>query len=209
MILKKIFRNETPYLDLLENYIFYFLPSVVVAGCSKNGSTELHDDDVTNTIVIDLNDRKQTIRNFGASDAWVCQYVGLWPDKSRNQVADWLFSMEEDANGKPKGIGLSLWRFNIGAGSATQSNISDDWRKTEGFLQDNMTYDWSKQAGQKWFMHAAKQRGVNQFVGFTNSPPSTVDKKWKSIFQQWRRSKYLSRKLSAFLKIPGRSFQAI
>jgi O-glycosyl hydrolase len=32
-------------------------------------------------IRIDLQDRHQTIRNFGASDAWVCQYVGLWPEE--------------------------------------------------------------------------------------------------------------------------------
>ena len=146
-------------------HILFFAFSVV-AGCSKNGSTELRDGDVTNTIVIDLNDRKQTIHNFGASDAWVCQFVGLWPDKSRDQIADWLFSLEEDANGKSKGIGLSLWRFNIGAGSAAQNNISDDWRRTEGFLQDDRTYDWSRQAGQKWFMHAAKQRGSKSIRRF-------------------------------------------
>jgi hypothetical protein len=112
--------------------------------------------------------------------------------------------MEEDANGKPKGIGLSLWRFNIGAGSASQNNISDDWRKTEGFLQSDGTYDWSKQAGQKWFMHAAKARGVDQFVGFTNSPPIQLHKKWQAYSSNGEEANCLSKKLSAFLKIPGR-----
>jgi O-glycosyl hydrolase len=162
----------------LYRQIFYvpFLAFALLAGCSKCGSPEVDEEEIKNVIVIDLNDKKQTIRNFGASDAWACQFVGSWPDSKRNQVADWLFSMEEDAQGKPKGIGLSLWRFNIGAGSATQNNISDEWRRTEGFLQNNMTYDWSKQAGQKWFMHAAKQRGVDKFVGFTNSPPIQLTK---------------------------------
>jgi O-glycosyl hydrolase len=132
--------------------------------CSKNDSKGIVDGDVKNTVVIDLSDRKQIVRNFGASDAWACQFIGLWPDSKREQVADWLFSMEEDANGKPKGIGLSLWRFNIGAGSSAQNNITDDWRKTEGFLRNDMTYDWSKQAGQKWFMNAAQKRGVKQFI---------------------------------------------
>lgn len=152
-----------------------FFAFALLTACSKN-NPGVSENDSINTIVIDLNDRKQTIRNFGASDAWVCQFIGQWPDAKRNQIADWLFSLENDADGKPKGIGLSLWRFNIGAGSATQSNISDDWRRTEGFLLDDMTYDWSKQAGQKWFMHAAKQRGVNQFLGFTNSPPIQLTK---------------------------------
>lgn len=122
-------------------------------------------------ITINPDDRKQTIRNFGASDAWSCQFIGQWPDEKRNQVADWFFSMEEDDQGKPRGIGLSLWRFNIGAGSAAQNNINDEWRRTEGFLTDAKTYDWSKQAGQQWFLQAAQQRGVNLFLGFTNSPP--------------------------------------
>src|SRR5687767_4559787 len=90
-----------------------FLAFALLIACAKTGSIEI-EDDIKNTIVIDLNDRKQAIRNFGASDAWACQFVGLWSDKNRNQIADWLFSMEENVDGKPEGIGLSLWRFNIG-----------------------------------------------------------------------------------------------
>jgi O-glycosyl hydrolase len=169
------------YIVLDRNKLFnLFLALAIMAGCSKNASTDVYEDDAASAIVIDLSDKKQTIRNFGASDAWVCQYIGQWPDAKRNQVADWLFSLEVDDHGKPKGIGLSLWRFNIGAGSVNQNNISDEWRQTESFLQDNMSYDWNKQAGQKWFMHAAKQRGVNQFLGFTNSPPIPLTKNGKA-----------------------------
>jgi O-glycosyl hydrolase len=153
---------------------------LIISGCSNNGPA-IQNTNGNNAVVIDLNDRKQTIRNFGASDAWTCQFVGLWPDAKRNQVADWLFSMETDSNGQPRGIGLSLWRFNIGAGSAAQSNISDEWRRAEGFLKDDLSYDWSKQAGQRWFMHAAKERGVGKFVGFTNSPPVQLTKNGKAF----------------------------
>jgi len=116
----------------------------------------------------------QTIHNFAASDAWAAQYTGLWPDNKRNQMADWLFSMEKDTDGSPRGIGLSAWRFNIGAGSVAQgseSGIKDSWRRAEGFLKDNGSYDWRKQAGQQWFLQAAKARGVGQFIAFVNSPP--------------------------------------
>ena len=34
-----------------------------------------------------------------------------------------------------------------------------------------MTYDWSRQQGQRWFLKAAKERGVPTFIGFANSPP--------------------------------------
>ena len=145
--------------------------AVTVLGCSKNENPDTSLAAGKNTMLIHINEKAQTIRSFGASDAWTTQFIGLWPDTKRNQVADWLFSLEEDADGKPKGIGLSLWRFNIGAGSAAQDHISDEWRRSEGFLKDDMTYDWSKQAGQRWFMQAAKERGVGQFLGFTNSPP--------------------------------------
>ena len=87
---------------------------------------------------------------FGASDAWSMQCIGLWTQEKQNQIADWLFSMENDENGKPKGIGLSLWRFNVGAGSTEQgeaSQIASPWMRTECFLQADGTYDWNKQQG--------------------------------------------------------------
>lgn len=149
-------------------------------GCASKDSIESVETG-KRTLTIDFTQPKQTIRNFGASDAWVCQYVGGWPDQKRDQVADWLFSMETDPTGKPKGIGLSLWRFNIGAGSVAQSNISDEWRSTEGFLKNDLTYDWTKQAGQRWFMQAAKARGVEYFLGFTNSPPIQLTKNGKAF----------------------------
>jgi O-glycosyl hydrolase len=69
-------------------------------------------------IIVDVEKPKQTMVGFGASDAWDIQFVGRnWPLEKRNQVADWLFSKEVDKNGNPKGIGLSMWRFYIGAGS--------------------------------------------------------------------------------------------
>ncbi|MFR5757555.1 MAG: glycoside hydrolase [Bacteroides cellulosilyticus] len=60
----------------------------------------------------------QVMEHFGASDAWSMHVLGKWPEEKQKQIADWLFSTENDANGKPKGIGLSLWRFNLGAGSS-------------------------------------------------------------------------------------------
>ncbi|WP_455584333.1 glycoside hydrolase [Bacteroides sp.] len=116
----------------------------------------------------------QTMKYFGASDAWTMQYLGLWPQEKQNQIADWLFSTENDASGQPKGIGLSLWRFNLGAGSTEQgdsSGISSPWTRTECFLQADGTYDWDKQKGQRSFLRLAKERGVKSFLAFLNSPP--------------------------------------
>lgn len=117
----------------------------------------------------------QTIDGFGASDAWRAQFVGKnWPLEKRNKIADLLFSQENDKDGKPKGIGLSIWRFNISAGTAEQgdsSDIDNVWRRGESFLNPDGTYDWSKQEGQRWFINAAKDRGVEKLLAFPNSPP--------------------------------------
>lgn len=117
--------------------------------------------------------RYQTIDNFGASDAWSMDPLGkYWTEENKNRVADLLFSRE-------KGIGLSAWRFNIGAGSieTDQSRIPDPWRRAESFkLSEEGNYDWSRQAGQQWFLQAAKDRGVDTLIAFVNSPPVWMTK---------------------------------
>lgn len=140
----------------------------------------------TESIQIDINTSKQfqAIENFGASDAWACQFTGQWPEAKKNAIADLLFSTDTFSNGSPKGIGLSLWRFNIGAGSAQQgelSGIKDEWRRAESFLEPDGSYNWNRQAGQVWFLKAAQQRGVKQFLGFLNSPPVNITKNKKAF----------------------------
>ncbi|SHE43754.1 glycoside hydrolase [Pedobacter caeni] len=124
-------------------------------------------------IRIDAAHPLQTIEGFGASDAWTCQYAGLWPEEKKKKMADLLFSNDFDAKGNPVGIGLNLWRFSIGAGSAEQgaeSGIRDKSRRQASFLKLNGSYDEQAMPGQMWFMNAAKARGVKKFLGFVNSP---------------------------------------
>lgn len=125
------------------------------------------------TYRIETSSPEQTVHHFGASDAWSMQFTGLWPMKQQEQIADWLFSTENDANGQPKGIGLSIWRFNLGAGSAEQGDSAQiqPGTRTECLLKADGTYDWSKQAGQRSFLKLAKERGVPYFLAFLNSAP--------------------------------------
>lgn len=126
-------------------------------------------------VTVRPNQTFQTIHSFGASDCWSAQFIGQhYPLAKREQIADWLFSLETDKGGNPKGIGLSLWRFNIGAGSTEQgdsSGIRSPWRRSECFQRPDGSYDWTKQAGQQWFVEAAHRRKVPYLLGFTNSPP--------------------------------------
>lgn len=143
-------------------YYFLLVLATITTACRANDYT------------IETNQPRQTIRHFGASDAWSMQFIGLWDNQEEQEkIADWLFSTENDAKGQPKGIGLSVWRFNLGAGSAEQGKDAqiNPGTRTECFLTKDGSYDWTKQAGQRKFLRMAKQRGVPHFLAFMNSAP--------------------------------------
>lgn len=159
---------------------------------------------------VDANKTYQTIQNFGASDAWSGQFVGNWPDEKRNAIADWLFSMDTLSNGNPKGIGLSLWRYNLGAGSAEQGNnsgIKDEWRRAALTLGEQST-ESKKVAAQNWFLSAAKKRGVQQFLGFFNSPPVQLTTNGKA-FANKGQGNIDSNNYKAFADYTVKAMQAI
>lgn len=126
-------------------------------------------------VTVDSDIRYQTIDNFGASDCWTFQYFGKnAPLHAREKVADLLFSKKMGRDGSPEGIGLSMWRFNIGAGSADNpgNKIDNPWRTTDCFADSDGNYDFeNKQQGQVWFMKAARERGCEFLLGFCNSAP--------------------------------------
>ena len=107
----------------------------------------------------------QTIQGFGAAGAWWAQDVGGWEDSSRSLVADLLFDQE-------KGAGMSFYRFNIGGGDG--KNIQDPWRRSETFEVAAGQYDWTRDANAMWFLRAARERGVENYVAFVNSPPARM-----------------------------------
>ncbi|MDR6197936.1 glycoside hydrolase family 30 protein [Siphonobacter sp. SORGH_AS_0500] len=157
---------------------------IPILGLFLSGNVAFAQQEKSIRIQIDPNQRYQVVEHFGASDAWSGQFIGNWPATQKEAIADLLFSTETTATGQPKGIGLSLWRFNIGAGTAEQgkeSGIRDEWRRAEGFLQDDGSYNWNKQQGQLWLLEAAKKRGVQSFLAFTNSPPVQLTKNHKGF----------------------------
>jgi O-glycosyl hydrolase len=129
------------------------------------------------TYQIHVDQTNQEIDNFGASDCWTMYKFGKYATEANiNKVADLLFSKDLDANGKPKGIGLSLWRVNFGAGS--DDNVSGNFRdvraRTPCIMKSDGIYDLSltgKCGGQFNFLKKAKERGCEYTLGFVNSPP--------------------------------------
>lgn len=131
-------------------------------------------------LVFNFASPRQTIHSFGASDCWRVQYIGKnWPIEKRNQIADLLFSSEFDSWGNPKGIGLSMWRFNIGSGSheaGDNGGVASQWRRTECFLEKEGDWNWDKQEGQRWMLQAARERGVRYSLGFSITAPYFMTK---------------------------------
>lgn len=131
------------------------------------------DTEKTVYVEVDASTTYQTWRGFGASDAWSPQFVGEYWTGCRGNIARLLFSQKLGADGQPEGIGLSMWRVNLGAGSREQgeaSGISDYRRRQQSFFTDSWTYDWNKCAGQRYFMDQAKNYGVESILFFSNSP---------------------------------------
>ncbi|MCD0489501.1 beta-glycosidase [Pedobacter sp. MC2016-14] len=126
-------------------------------------------------VKIDLAQKKQTIENIGSSGCWFSEGIGKdWPKEKKERIAQLLFSRQFDKNGKAEGIGLSAWRFNIGAGTTEQgdsSGIKDFRKRSESFLKKDGTYDWTKQAGYQFFLQKAHDYGVETLIAFSNSPP--------------------------------------
>lgn len=138
-------------------------------------------------VIISLDTKYQTIEGFSASDCWSPAIIGkTWTNK-RDGMAELLFS-QEIAAGQPKGIGLSMWRSNLGAGSAEQGDasnigIEDEYvyyRRAESYLNDDLSYDWTRCEGQRFFLDKAKQYGVPSIVLFSNSPNVQFTKNGKA-----------------------------
>ncbi len=117
---------------------------------------------------LEINPEKtfQTIEHFGASDCWTMQHIGGWSDENREKLADLLFDVE-------KGIGLSSWRVNLGAGPE-EGRGPTSWRTGDCFEVAPGKYDWSRLANQRRFVRDAKARGIKEFVAFLCSPPSRM-----------------------------------
>jgi O-glycosyl hydrolase len=115
-------------------------------------------------IKLDYHTVNQKIEGFGASGAWWAQDVGGWDNLS--EIMDLLY------DGK-KGIGLNIYRYNIGAGKPT---ITDDpWRSTQTLEVSPGVYDLNRDKNAIKAMKEAAKRGATIEL-FANSPPARLTK---------------------------------
>lgn len=125
--------------------------------------------DLTNKkTVLDENTTYQTIEGFGASAAWWSQYVGNW--ENIDEITELLY-------GTNKGIGLNIYRYNLGAGSQDDACLYDTDRRAECFLQADGTYDWTADsAAMNALASAQKANNDLKVTLFSNSAPVYMTK---------------------------------
>jgi len=125
-------------------------------------------------LFVDINKTFQTMSGFGISGAWWAQSVGKWqsvlPDgtKTGDKIAELLFNKE-------KGIGIDIYRYNLGSGSGDsgRGDYSDPLRRAESFYTPSGP-DYSKDASAVYMMKRAANEGAKELVLFVNSPPEEL-----------------------------------
>lgn len=123
----------------------------------------------TGKTVLDTTATYQTMNGFGASACWWSQDIGSW--ENSEEILSYLYD-------KDKGIGLNIYRYNLGAGSKGDEHILTENRGTECFLNADGTYDFSKdKAAQNCLATAKKLSGDDLRVTlFCNSAPVSLTK---------------------------------
>ncbi|RYG18653.1 MAG: beta-glycosidase [Chitinophagaceae bacterium] len=162
------------FLSALKEFIF-MSKILLVLSCLWCANLKAQQTHSVENLAIDLSESAQVIDNFGSSGCWFSEGIGkYWPVEKKEKIAQLLFSQTITKDGKLEGIGLSAWRFNIGAGTLEQgdsSGIKDFRKRADTFLNPDGTYNWNKQEGQRFFLQKARDYGVGTLIAFSNSPP--------------------------------------
>ena len=135
--------------------------------------------DTTNKeTTIDTSRTYQEIEGFGASACWWSQEVGEWENAS--EIMEMLYSEEN-------GIGLDIYRYNLGAGSQDQNDtgLYNRGARTYCFMKEDGSYDWNSDPGAMNCLDLAVQFNPNVKVTlFSNSAPYFMTKNGKTYSTQ-------------------------
>lgn len=116
---------------------------------------------------------------WGTALAWFANVSGNWNDPVRQRLADLLYGSG--------GLGWTIGRYNIGGGARPGAEpslrpgaaVEGFWRQPEGATgdawwrpEDEAMWNWSADAGQRWWLDAIKARVSDPILeAFSNSPP--------------------------------------
>ena len=124
-------------------------------------------------IMIDRFTEYQTFEEFGTSSCWWAQTINS--DEMAKDIAEKLYGDD--------GLGLKIFRYNIGGGEADKPNcrIWDVNRRTESFYVLNeetgeYEYDFTRDANARRVMDYCIEYGAEKVILFCNSPHFSMTK---------------------------------
>ncbi|MBQ7384717.1 MAG: hypothetical protein IJV72_08020, partial [Clostridia bacterium] len=130
-------------------------PVKLNSGIEKNG----------NNLMINTANKYQTVKYMGASGCWVGNVSKYLTDAQLAECMDILYSKD--------GIGLTSYRFNVGAGDPM--SVRGEELKSTDCLQsptNRSEYSLSYDASSVKVLDMAVDRGANEITLFINSPPA-------------------------------------
>ena len=157
---------QNPEDDLIAAVVVTIVAAVLLTAASV-GAYFLQPLISTMKINVDPDKEYQTIDGFGSSACWWSQYAGA--SENAEEISELLFG--------ESGLGLNIYRYNIGAGEADNPNspITNPWRRTESFYYYNektgrWEYDFSRDAAAQEMLRLSLAKEVDTVVLFANSP---------------------------------------
>ncbi len=106
----------------------------------------------------------QTLEGWGISLAWWANVAGSWPEPLRTEMIDAFFDADT-------GLGLNIARYNIGGGDCPTCNTIMPHKVIQGYQPTQGTYDWTRDANQRWVLDRAIEKGVNIVDAIAYSAP--------------------------------------
>jgi len=149
-------------------YIFISMICMICISCvpiNNKVKDQEGDEKLGTQVKVNYEIKYQTIEGFGASGAWWAQEVGGW--ENIDEIMRYLYDNE-------KGIGLNIYRYNIGAGEPCKA--WDEWRKTQTVEVSPGVYDLNRDRNAITAMKKAVEYGADTVILFANSPPARLTK---------------------------------
>lgn len=117
-------------------------------------------------VTIDSHLPEQTWEGWGTSLAWFANGAGAWSETNRTALEQALFDPQN-------GLGLTLVRYNIGAGDNPENPtpIRPERQGVPSFEPAPGKFDWNADAAQRRFLNEARSFGADELEAISFSPP--------------------------------------
>lgn len=150
------------------------LSSMQTFGQPNHNTSESTYTESDTAIVVDVNQKAQTLEGWGVSLCWWAHECGAWSDARIDTLVDWLVS--------PQGLNYNIFRYNIGGGDDPHNRHCDLHHmgrgkglraEMPGFMADSAAaYDWEADSTQLRILRRIHQRRPDAiFEAFSNSAP--------------------------------------